>query len=80
MYLHNSINEYGTPVSHHTCDTCGQDFTICPADKNWSNCLAENCASYDPHLDLDILYMTDQEIAAEKKVISIQRLRERKQK
>lgn len=50
-------NEYGTRISKHRCDTCGEDFTVCPAQppeaKGWENCMAPKCASYDPARDVD---------------------------
>lgn len=54
-----SINEYGTMVSHHTCKTCGEPFTLTPATArpiDWQHCLASECASYDPHRDTDVLF------------------------
>lgn len=78
-----SNNEYGTKVSNHTCDTCGNDFTVCPAkDKDstsFNDCLALECGSYDPNRDADILFMSDKEIAATRSVISMDILRTRKQ-
>lgn len=49
-------NEYGTRISHHTCETCGQEFTLCPAqetDEHWKNCLDTDCTSYDPSRDVN---------------------------
>ena len=50
-------NEFGTLISKHTCDACGEDFTVCPAQhpesKGWDNCLAPNCKSYDAARDVD---------------------------
>ena len=55
-----SVNEFGTPVSTHVCDTCGEPFTLCPAqgeDKpGWENCLAETCPSYDLSRDIDLAW------------------------
>ena len=57
-----SKNEYGTDISVHTCDTCGREFTVCPAVpddeedlKAWANCLADDCPSYNPNRDVDAL-------------------------
>ncbi len=55
------VNEYGTPVSLHTCWTCGSDFTVCPAiaEENaddWTDCMARGCASYDRARDADRLF------------------------
>jgi len=60
MKIKNSVNEYGTPISIHICETCGQEFTVCPLlpddAKGWENCMAETCASYDPKRDADKLF------------------------
>ena len=78
-----SKNEYGTPVSAHICDTCGGDFTVCPAasvdSPDWDNCLADECDSYDPGRDADILFMSDKEIAETKPVVSLRKLQQRRQ-
>lgn len=54
------LNEYGTMLSRHVCETCGQGFTVTPAapldSKGWDNCLAPTCASYDVNRDLDRLF------------------------
>jgi len=82
MKIDDSINEHGTPVSNHKCDTCGKEFTMCPAipDDNdqWPNCLDETCASYDPDRDIDILFMSDAEIA-KRSIVSMDMLRKRKE-
>jgi hypothetical protein len=57
-------NEFGTTVSLHRCDTCDGEFTLCPAippDRvhRWENCLARECASYDPERDVDRLFDGD---------------------
>lgn len=56
-------NEYGTRISKHRCETCGNEFTLCPAifpeQKGWENCLAVGCASYDRSRDLDRLFGDD---------------------
>ena len=82
-YIKNIENEYGTGTSLFECDTCGQPYTLTPAIKpenrgDWQNCMDMSCPSYDPHRDAEILYMTDAEIAKEKKVISISMLRKRR--
>ena len=52
-----STNEFGTPVSVHTCEDCGSEFTVCPpADDNWGGCQVENCRSYDFNRDADRLF------------------------
>lgn len=60
MYVRETENEYGTPVSEFICETCGGKFTVCPAveeDKrdNWQNCLAEECDSYDIDRDVSVI-------------------------
>lgn len=57
MHIGYTRNEYGTLVSKHRCDTCGEEFTLCPAvsskDEGWENCLSPTCSSYSPDRDLD---------------------------
>ena len=56
MAVRLSTNEYGTPVSVHTCTACGCEFTLCPPDTEGlmgSECLSESCSSYDPKRDID---------------------------
>lgn len=85
MWIGMTTNEYGTPVSKHKCDTCGNEYTCCPPlaegdDYTLSaNCEADGCTSYDPAGDCDILFMTDEEIAREKPQVCIDMLRARKQ-
>lgn len=53
------VNEFGTPVTYRICGHCKRPFTICPAvgDKEgWENCLADDCASYEPNRDVDIFW------------------------
>lgn len=33
MFIEYDFNEYGTMVSRHRCDACGDVFTLCPAAK-----------------------------------------------
>ena len=47
-------NEHGVRVTEHVCETCGGVFTICPGVDDWSNCLSEDCASYDPEREVDL--------------------------
>lgn len=54
MLLGLDKNKYGTPVSLHKCDDCGNEFTVCPpAKENWGGCLSEICESYDINRDVD---------------------------
>lgn len=56
MRLATTTNEYDVPVAHYRCATCGALYTITPApeqDEHWDNCLAPECASYDPSRDID---------------------------
>ena len=65
MFIDYATNEYGTTVSEHRCETCGETFTVCPssgddgprrdADRD-GNCLTEDCASYDPTRDASIYF------------------------
>lgn len=55
----NTTNEYGTPVRRYECESCGEEFTVCPvpmSDEGWRNCLSEDCPSYDPERDVDSLF------------------------
>lgn len=64
MYRGVGINEYGTPVSLHTCDTCGDEFSVCPevpecrADE-WDGCLSLACGSYEPMRDAELYFGLD---------------------
>ena len=51
-------NQHGILVSDHVCDTCGEPFTVTPAvdNKDWENCQAKICKSYDPKRDADPLF------------------------
>lgn len=70
-------NEYGTKISKHKCDVCGEPYTLCPAQyKDWP-CQLPHCASYDPNTDADVLFMSDEEIA-KKKIVGMDMLRARK--
>ncbi len=74
-------NEHGTTTGHFVCDACKEPFTVTPNPRErgqWDFCLSDQCTSYDPHRDADVLFMTDDEIADEKSVVSISKLRERR--
>jgi len=76
-------NEYGIAVVHLKCKTCGVDFSICPAPKEkdlplHENCTAPDCESYDPERDTDVLFMTDKEFANHHKLVSFNRLKDRR--
>ncbi len=83
MHTGFSENEYGTSVSHHKCDACGDIFTVCPAGDvdslDWDNCMALDCVSYDPDRDADILFMSDAEIARRRQVVSLKKLQQRRE-
>jgi hypothetical protein len=52
-------NEYGNTVSVHWCETCGEEFTVCPPVRDtdaWRGCLRPECTSYDPERDADKLF------------------------
>lgn len=57
------VNEYGTPVSVHTCPDCGGGFTVCPpaGPQFGAGCLGEGCPSYDPARDIDLFWDVAQE-------------------
>ncbi len=75
-------NEHGTGTSVHCCETCGIEFTVTPKAPNngegYENCLYPECDSYDPHRDMDIVFMTDAEIASNGLPVSIKMLQKRK--
>lgn len=53
-------NEYGTPVSIHHCQACGDTFTVCPPSADFGAvCLAPDCVSYDPARDAEIYFAPD---------------------
>lgn len=76
-------NEHGTGTSVHECETCGIEFTVTPKALNngagYENCLYPECDSYDPHRDVDILFMTDKEIYNNDLPVSIGMLQKRKE-
>ena len=53
-------NEYGTLVSVHQCDICGNEFTVCPPimkdEGGWDGCQSEGCKSYDSDRDVDDIF------------------------
>ena len=53
-------NKYGTKISVHICNSCGAEFTVCPAKaadaKGWDGCMAPTCKSYDEDRDADKLF------------------------
>lgn len=83
MKIKETTNEHGVPVSHHICDTCGNEYTITSAVEDGTplskNCMADECDSYDPMNDIDIYFMSDAEIAKKKPLVSIEMLRKRKE-
>ncbi len=58
MKIREGRNESNTPISIHICDTCGEEFTVCPLVENdgWENCLGPECSSYDKSRDVDRLF------------------------
>lgn len=77
-----TTNEYGIRVSLHICDTCKVEFTLTPgvdADATgFDDCTCDECPSYDPDRDMDIVFMTDAEIARDKPIVSMKMLRKRR--
>jgi len=60
-----SLNENGIPVADYVCDTCGVDYSICPIPESndaWNNCLAPECASYDPKRDCGWMFQDDPDV------------------
>ena len=69
MKIGYATNEYGTSVTKYWCDTCGEEYTVCPSPENddeWNNCLSPDCPSYDSGRDIDKIFDTDAEIYKEK--------------
>jgi len=59
MLIEISVNQYGTAVSEHICNTCGRPFTLTPSQagkEGWDNCLDITCDSYDESRDADLLF------------------------
>ena len=62
MRVGTSTNEYGIIIGKYKCDTCGEQFTVCPDphltgdDEHWQNCLSKGCPSYDINRDLDLMW------------------------
>jgi hypothetical protein len=55
-YLRDDKTDDGYDCSVFTCDTCGQEYSICPVPENkddWQNCMEKSCDSYDSDRDLD---------------------------
>jgi len=63
-----SRNEYGTKISLHTCNDCGADFSLCPAQERDDTCGHPECSSYDESRDVEKLL----ENGAELKKVSVQ--------
>lgn len=82
MYLGLGENEDRIKVSKHKCDTCGDEFTVCPAygegSAGFENCLSPECASYDPNRDLEIVFLDDKVLSDNRKIIGMEMLRKRK--
>ena len=60
-YMEENVNEFGSPVSVFTCESCGDVFTVCPVvpedtRDQWTGCQAELCDSYDPSRDADLYF------------------------
>ena len=64
MITGEKLNEYGTLVSTHVCDTCADEFTVCPPGlgPNWANCLSKKCASYNKNRDADLFFDEDSDV------------------
>lgn len=53
MFIKLSKNKYGTEISIHKCDTCGKEFSVCPATPDgYPDCLSTECDSFNPDCDL----------------------------
>lgn len=71
MWIAYDTNEYGTKISRHVCDTCGEPFTLCPAQEptapGWENCMMPWCDSYDPERDVDRLFADNPDLTLERR-------------
>lgn len=57
MKIGEAVNLHGVPTSIHVCDSCGSQFTVCPAaGDDWGGCMSEKCSSYDEDRDADKLF------------------------
>ena len=69
-YLGEMLNGHGVQVSAFHCGRCDSDFTVCPPPESRGDyaagCLADDCDSYDPRRDCDVLFMSAAEIVREK--------------
>ena len=70
MFIRDDVNEYGTPITVHQCDTgaCRREFTVCPAvppeiRDQWDHCMNEDCDSYEPMRDGDLYFGLDMVVA-----------------
>ena len=66
-------NDYGTPVSMHICDTCGEPFTNCPVPSDprsplYAGCTATTCGSYVEAWDIDKVWDAVQGIVQREEV------------
>lgn len=81
MFIEYDKNESGIDISRYQCESCGGVFTVCSVSRdhdNWVNCLSEDCVSYDPSRDADVIFMSVKEIAERKSLVSLDMLRARK--
>ncbi len=58
MKIRNDVNEQGTPITVFQCESCGVEFSVCPAIPdidldNWKGCMRPECDSYDEERDVD---------------------------
>lgn len=61
MKLRDDVNEYGTAITWCLCPYCNKEYYVCPALtddqlETWAdNCLMQECESYDPWRDVELL-------------------------
>ena len=60
-----SKNEYGTEISLHECDSCGTEFSACPAQDRDIKCMGLICDSYDESRDVESLMASGHELKSE---------------
>lgn len=80
--INTSENVHGIPTSINTCDVCGVKYEVTGHDA-WESdytsvCRSDDCESYDPEWDLEVMFKNKKELMSDNKIISIVMLQKRK--
>lgn len=80
--INTSENIHGIPTSINTCDVCGVKYEVTGHDA-WEDsytsvCRADDCESYDPEWDIEVVFKSSEDLMADSKVISLVMLQKRK--